>query len=142
MPNAKKIMSGKEKEGLIRKISEIIGSKGHILFAYVFGSFSTGERFRDIDVGIYVSDAARFATIDAELALETELEEACRVPVDVRIMNRAPVTFAYHILKSGRLLVDKDPSRRCDYEGLTYKEYFDVRHLRREYLREIVHAPV
>jgi len=54
----------------------------------------------------------------------------------------APVTFIYHILKSGRVIVDKDPSRRCDFEGLMCKEYFDVQRLRPEYLREIVHAPV
>ncbi len=142
MNKLRKVPSRKDRERLIGKIAEIVGSKEHVLFAYIFGSFSTGGQFRDIDVGVYISDGPGASTLNEELELEAELEEACRVPVDARIMNRAPLTFVYNILKSGMVIVDKDRSKRSDYEGLIYKKYFDVQHLRREYLREILHAPV
>ncbi len=142
MHKLRKALDSKDRERLIETIAEIVGSKEQVLFAYIFGSFSRGEQFRDIDVGVYLSDGSHTSTLHDELELESELEAACRVPVDARIMNNAPLTFVYHILKSAIVIVDKDGFRRSDYEGLIYKEYFDVLHLRREYLREMVHASV
>ena len=74
--------------------------------------------------------------------LESEIQEAVRVPADVRSLNNSPLGFVYNVLKSGVLLLDRDEAARADFEGLTYKRYFDFQHLRKQYLREIINAPV
>ena len=136
----KKTMTRKEKDRLIEKVSGLLGEKEHILFAYLFGSFVTSESFQDIDIAVYVRDGAR--SVALELDIERDIENALQMQVDVRIINNAPLSFIYNVLKNKILAVDRDKAFRADFEGLIYKEYFDYLHLRKEYLREILNAPV
>ncbi len=138
----KRRLSASEKESLIKTISDILEAEGYIVFAYIFGSFLSGDTFEDLDVGVFVSNVASEPPLKVELMLEREMTEATRIPVDVRILNKAPVPFVYNVLKGGIVIVDKNKSLRSDFEGLIYKKYFDFQHLRNEYLREIVNAPL
>lgn len=138
----KRTVTKKEREEMAKRISDILQRKGGILFAYIFGSFASGARFRDVDVGVYISGDLPKLSLPMELGLENELQDALHVPVDVRILNKAPVPFVYNVLKGGRVVVDKDKCARADFEGWIYKRYFDLRHLLEEYLREIINAPV
>lgn len=138
----KRRISETGKKELTRTISDILREKEYILFAYIFGSFISEDIFEDIDVGIFVSGERLQSTIKLELETENELEDFIHIPVDIRIINNAPLSFVYNMLKSGIVIVDKDKLLRADFEGLIYKKYFDFQHLRREYLREILNAPV
>jgi predicted nucleotidyltransferase len=138
----KRRLSAKEKEVLIERISDILKTKEYILFAYIFGSFASEDSFKDIDIGIFVTGEKIKSPLRLELDMEGELESVIHTPVDVRIINNAPLSFIYNILKKGIVIVDNDKSLRTDFEGLVYKKYFDFQHLRREYLREILNAPV
>lgn len=118
-------------------------NKHNIIFAYIFGTFSSESTvYNDIDIGIYVSDTEKKSFFQAELEIERELEDSIHIPIDVRIINRAPLSFVYQIIKTGIVIVNKNSDLRADFEGLTCKKYFDFQHLRREYLREIVNAPL
>ncbi len=138
----KRRVSSTEKKEIIRTISDILMAKEYIIFAYIFGSFTSEDIFEDIDVGIFVSGERLQSPIKLELETENELEDSIRIPVDVRIINNAPLSFVYNILKRNIVIMDKDKSLRADFEGLIYKKYFDFQHLRREYLREIINTPV
>ena len=138
----KKRLSAKEKEVLIEKISDVLKAKEYIIFAYIFGSFASEDSFQDIDVGIFTSGVNDRSPLRLELEIEADLEDAIHIPVDVRIINNAPLSFIYNILKNKIVIVDNDKSLRADFEGLVYKRYFDLQHLRNEYLREVINAPV
>jgi predicted nucleotidyltransferase len=138
----KRRLSIKEREVLIKKISDILKRKKYILFAYIFGSFASEDSFQDVDIGIFISGVKDRSPLRLELETEGELEDAIHIPVDVRIINNAPLSFIYNILKNKIVIVDNDKSLRADFEGLIYKKYFDFQHLRKEYLREIINAPV
>jgi predicted nucleotidyltransferase len=150
-----------EKEILVKRISGILKEKDYILFAYIFGSFALNSECHDIDVAIYISDGAILIEFDEgkkgegesysergkrglqlEFEIEKELEDVARIPADVRLINGAPLSFIYNVLRSGVVIVDKDISMRSDFEGLVYKKYFDYKYLQREYLREIINAPI
>lgn len=130
-----------ERDIIIQNISNALRDRSNIIFAYVFGSFSARESFQDIDVGIFISVNAESA-LKIELDLERELEDLIHMPVDVRILNRAPISFVYQVIKGGIIIVDKNMDMRADFEGLTLKKYFDFQHLRNEYLREVTDAPI
>jgi predicted nucleotidyltransferase len=132
----------KKIEIITRQISGLLENRNYIVFAYIFGSFVAQESFNDIDIGIVISDNKQESSLKIELDIERELEDLIHMPVDVRILNRAPISFAYHVIKGGIVIVDKNRDLRADFEGLTYKKYFDFRHLRIEYLREVANAPV
>ena len=138
----KRHLTEKEKQEMRGNITAVLQSKELVVFAYLFGSFVGDSDFQDIDIAVYLSDFGVKRPLDIELALEAELEAVTRIPVDVRVINNAPLTFVYNVLKSGSVLLDRDALIRADFEGRIYKEYFDFRHLREEYLREIAHAPV
>ena len=138
----KRRLSAKEKEVLTEKISDILKAKEYILFAYVFGSFVSEDGFKDIDVGVFISSVENEPPLKLELKLEGEIGDAIHIPVDIRIINNAPASFIYNVLKGGIVIVDKNKSLRSDFEGLVYKKYFDFQHLRNEYLREIINAPL
>jgi predicted nucleotidyltransferase len=130
-----------EKEALISKAREALKTWKHIVFAYIFGSFVTEEQFNDIDIGVFLSDSGTIPLLTQELKMERQISDILGFTVDVRIINNAPLTFIYNILKSRIVLIDRDSSFRADFEGLICKKYFDFQYLRREYLREIINAP-
>jgi predicted nucleotidyltransferase len=105
----KRRLSTKEKEVLAEKISDILKAKEYILFAYIFGSFVSGNGFKDIDIGIFISDVEGKSPLKLELKLEGEIEPAIHMPVDIRIINNAPSSFIYNILKG-----DRNKSLRSD----------------------------
>ncbi len=82
-----------------------------MLFAYIFGSFVSLRPFSDIDIGICL-DKEPENTMDMEFELENGLEEKLRLPVDVRILNMAPLSFCYNVVKEGKLIVDNDSNKR------------------------------
>ena len=137
----KRRLSAKEKEVLTEKISDILKAKEYILFAYIFGSFVSEDGFKDIDVGVFISSVENKSPLKLEFKLEGEIGDAIHIPVDIRIINNAPASFIYNVLKGGIVIVDNNKSLRSDFEGLVYKKYFDFQHLRNEYLREIINAP-
>ncbi len=140
---SKKNLSLKEKQSLLERISDLLNARECILFAYVFGSFVSEDGFQDVDIGIF-ADIAKMeqSPLDFELSTEREIEAALCMPVDVKIINSAPLSFVYNVLKRKIVVADKDGSFRADFEGAVYKKYFDFRHLRREYVREIINAPL
>jgi len=138
----KRSLTAEERKHLIERITTFLQAKEYILFAYIFGSFTSGKSFNDIDVGIYVSLEKPVSQLNLELEIERKLGDVLHIPVDVRIINRAPIPFTYNVLRSGVVILDNDKSLRTDFEGLIIKKYFDYQHLRDEYLREIKSAAV
>lgn len=110
-----------------------------IQFAYLFGSFGKSASFSDIDLGIFcdpiVPDPLNF-----EIDLETQIENLIRYPVDVRILNGAPLSFVQDVIQNGRVIFDHKPDVRADFEGLVLKKYFDFSRFRRQYLAEVRNA--
>jgi hypothetical protein len=62
--------------------------------------------------------------------------------VDVRVIDRAPLSFIQGVLRHGRLIIDRDPDFRADFTGRILKQYFDFSTFRERYLAEIENAPL
>jgi hypothetical protein len=65
-----------------------------------------------------------------------------RIPADVRILNEAPLSFQYTVIRQGKVLLDHDPNRRAAFEGNVIKQYLDFSRFRRRCLKEIAHAEI
>ncbi len=121
-----------EREALKERIRAYLTSRGDVLFAYIHGSFLGDHPFRDIDVAVFVrSKPDRFY----EMELEDELSRLTGFPVDVRVLNDAPVEFRFHVI-GGELLFSRDEKARCDFEERTMREYHDYSHYLELYRRE------
>jgi predicted nucleotidyltransferase len=105
-----------------------------LVCAYLFGSQARGNAGprSDIDVAVlFKEDPAR--TLDGlHLDLADDLSAAAGRPVDLVVLNRAPVDLVHRVLRDGVLLLDLNPSARIRFEVRARNQYFDLLpHLRR-----------
>ncbi|CAD5243325.1 type VII toxin-antitoxin system MntA family adenylyltransferase antitoxin [Thermococcus camini] len=121
-----------ERDVIKERIRAYLMSREDVLFAYIHGSFLEGRPFRDIDVAVFVrSKPGRFY----EMELEDELSGLTGFPLDVRLLNDAPVEFRFHVI-GGELLFSRDERARCDFEERTMREYHDYSRYLEMYRRE------
>lgn len=130
-----KIDENKRKE-IKKKVISTLKIKEEIIFAYIHGSFLKGY-FRDVDVAIYLKKmGSKKENLQYELSLERELERSICFPVDIRIINHAPLSFRFKVIKNSVLLFSKDEGIRSDFECLSIVEYHDFNFIRKVYGRE------
>jgi predicted nucleotidyltransferase len=137
MKQNKKTFSTKEKlfttEAIVVKLQE----RSEILFAYLHGSFLNNDCFNDIDLALYLKKMPD-SLLEYELNMEVIMSYAVvGVPVDVRLMNSAPLSFQYNVMKEGIPIVVNDENERAEFQERTVKRYFDFAPFRKMYLEEV-----
>lgn len=132
----------KKLEGIPMKsfIKNTIGNelKKHpeVLFAYLHGSFLKQAVFHDIDVALYLENLPA-SILEYELKMETEIMAAAgRHIIDVRVLNTAPLSFRYNVIKDGILLLVKDDDKRAAFQEATISAYLDFLPYHKKYLEE------
>ena len=108
-----------------------------VVLALLHGSFSKGGAYRDIDVAVWL-DPERLSPDERfryALDLSVHLHLQLGSPIDVRVLNDAPLAFRYHVLR-GRPLVVRDERFLDDLRARTWDDYFDFQPFARQYLRE------
>ena len=135
-------LTKKRREQIIHEIaSHLLHGYPDVMTAYVFGSFVTSRFFSDIDLGVFLTTAPD-RILNFELSLESRISRIARYPVDVRVLNGAPISFSQNVFRTGKVILDRDPNMRADFEGRILKLFFDFSPLRRRYLKEVTNAPV
>jgi predicted nucleotidyltransferase len=126
-------------DALRRTLRRELHKRPEIVFAILHGSFVAGGSYRDVDVAVWLDQArvAREAWVRHALDLEVILEQAGSGPVDVRVLNDAPLAFRYHALKGEPVLV-RDPELLAEMRARTWDDYFDFAPFARQNLREIL----
>jgi len=131
-----------QKEKLIAEISLYLEKNfKEVVAAYLYGSFVTDLFFSDIDLGILAKNDIDEA-LNFELDLENRLERIVKYAVDVRVLNRAPLSFCQNVIRHRKVILDRKPNLRADFEGQILKQYFDFAYFQRRYLQEVPNAPV
>lgn len=115
-------------------VSELASEPG-MAFAYLYGSFVDSEAFRDVDVGVYMRSMAPGEMTTRAMALAQCLSTKVRLPVDVRVLNAAPIPFLYHVLR-GHLLLSHDDDLLTEVIERTACRYLDIASLLRSSARE------
>jgi len=121
------LLKAEEKEEVLRTIRTVLAGFDEIEVGYVFGSFSQGD-FGDVDVAILVAgEPTPYQAMRFRARVERELERGFgyRFEADVKILNTAPVSFQYEVIKSGRRVFSRDNERRVRYEASVLSLYLD-----------------
>jgi predicted nucleotidyltransferase len=141
-PKKKRSLDTTGREAVLSRMAGFLaGRHSGILSAYVFGSFAREEAFEDLDVALLMAQPLA-DPLPLELEIEGDLEKLMRLPVDVRILNRAPKPFQYTVIREGRLFLDRDPNRRAAFEGNVIKQYLDFARFRIRSLKELARAGI
>ena len=115
----------------------------NIAAAYLFASVARGtaRASSDVDIAVLYS-ATPAATLEGlPLALETALEKRLGKPVQIVVLNTAPVDLVHRVLRDGRLLIDTDPLARIRFEIKARNEYFDLEPVRKLCRRQAAKTP-
>lgn len=123
-----------EKEKIITVIKDFFSNRKEVVFAYLHGSFIEGEVFRDIDVAVYLS---REEGTEYEISNSVKLESILRMPVDIKVLNNAPLAFKYHATR-GLLIICRDDEQREEFVEGTWDEYQDFKPVALMHLKEVL----
>lgn len=128
-----------QRDRLIQQLSHLLCNRPEILFALLHGSFLAGGLFRDVDLALYLEPGAiqREAFRDYELEQGVRWSETLGLPVDVRLLNDAPVSFRYHALRGSVLFVQKEEFLD-EFRARTWDEYCDFAPFAKRYLQEVI----
>jgi predicted nucleotidyltransferase len=129
------IMGSENRADLMGQMREELLSEQEVVFAYLYGSFVEEDAFHDVDVGIYLKSVKPGKATTMALALAQRLSERVRLPVDVRILNLAPVSFLYHVLR-GRMILSRDSAHLAEVIEHTARRYLDLAPLLRQGAKE------
>lgn len=103
---------------------------GHdVVAAYAYGSLVRRKMtpFSDIDVALVLGESPdSYERLMVELSVQEALEQATGLsPVDVRVINEAPLDARGRIIQDGTLLYERDRRSRVAFEVELRKRYFD-----------------
>jgi predicted nucleotidyltransferase len=135
--------TGVDLDGAARRLKDLLEPREEVLFAYLHGSFLGSRSFRDVDIAVFLKPASAQPPDDVEyeIALSLRFEQALGLPVDIKVLNRAPLSFRYQASR-GRLLISRDESVREEFLKRTWSDYFDFARLARIYQEDLTHARI
>lgn len=129
--------SERDREQIVGDLRRELEARREVVLAFLHGSFSKGGPYRDIDVAVWL-DPGRLSLDERfryALDLSVHLHLQMGSPIDVRVLNDAPLAFRYHALK-GRPLVTRDEVLLDELRARTWDDYIDFQPFARQYLRE------
>ena len=106
-----------------------------VVFAYVFGGAGAGRitPLSDVDVAVYLDagqdEAERHASLLQDVTAHLGTDE-----VDLIVLNTAPTSLLGRILQTRRVIVDRAPFVRHQFESRALREFFDFRVFERRLL--------
>lgn len=113
------------------QLREFLAAKAEqegIAAAYLFGSVARGSAKpgSDVDVGILYSEDPPATLKGLGFELEGDLEDLLKLPVQLVVLNRAPVDLVIRVLRDGKLLADRERSKRIRFEVKSQFEFLDL----------------
>lgn len=96
--------------------------------AWLFGSRARGSAGpdSDLDLAVLFDEDPPATLAGLHLDLADRLTGLVGWPVDLLVLNRAPVDLCYRVLRDGVLLHEGDRGRRIRFEVRVRNEYFDL----------------
>lgn len=113
-----------------------------ITAAYLFGSLALGQEkpLSDIDIAVLLANnmtLSAMQTIEEQLYLDLTAKLKTE-EIDLIVLNRAPMSIRYGVLKSKRRIFCSDKSKTLDFEAETVLKYLDFKPYREEMQREFL----
>lgn len=109
--------------------TKVLEDEEGVVFAYLFGSaaMDTFGARNDVDLAImYDGEPAGFRS---QLALHHKLAKSLGRDVDLIVLNSSrSLPLRQAIVRTGVLLVDRDPARRLNYEVWVEHDYLDYKY--------------
>ena len=129
------VLSVEERGSIEKALADLLTPDPRVTFAYLYGSLVESEAFHDVDVGVYLTAVQPDRMTATALDLGQRLSDRVHLPVDVRILNGAPDSFLFHVLR-GCLLLSRDDALLAEILERTIHRFLDIAPLRRQGAKE------
>ena len=113
----------------LRLLAQAVGNDPEIVALYCFGSYA-GKRvgpLSDVDLAVLIDPQVpqnqyfnKRLSIHALAARILKTDE-----IDIVILNSAPPLLAHRVLKSRKILYERDSAKRTDFEVQAIRRYLD-----------------
>ncbi len=128
-------------DGEIERIIHYFKGTDEVSALYIFGSVGEGRKTgeSDIDIAVLI-DESKLQRKNFEL-LKRKYYAASPAfsmrPVDIVILNTAPPFLKYQVLKTGRILFDRNRKFRVRFTERAITEYLDYKPIEDIYLKAV-----
>lgn len=124
-------LSKEQKEEVKHLLREALDDVQEVRFAYLFGSFLLEGSFEDVDVAVYLQPDALEENdlLKVTFDLADRLERAVHLPVDVQILNTAPLALRFEALR-GEQLIARCWEECADFVECVTLQWWDTEGLR------------
>jgi uncharacterized protein len=125
------VPAGHTAEALLDLLSSTLKTCPDVRFAYLFGSVAKGRAHdrSDLDVAVWLEsngDRSSSDLVDRGLEIEVLLERAVSRPVQVVVLNVAPMALQHNVLRHGMLIRGGDATARRRFYLEHAWRYFDL----------------
>ncbi len=118
-------VSPAQREQIYQRLRDELERVPGVRFTYLYGSLLESDRIHDVDVGLFLNETTAAHNTSLLDHLSMTLRAAVNVPVDIRVLNDAPLSFLYHALR-GRLLSCRDETFLTDLMEDVARRYLDL----------------
>ncbi len=127
------------------KLVEFLSKQEHVKFAYLFGSAARGEvgKLSDVDMAVLLDDSLnKKERFDLQLKLISDITAILKTDgVDLVVMNDAPLSLNYEIIKANYPVFVRDRGEKIDFEHGVLSGYLDRRYYEKraasEFLKKV-----
>lgn len=112
----------------IQVLSPLLEQYPEVRLGYVFGSYLCREKYRDVDIAVFLEAGTAVPDIQGG-TFGCRIGEALKLgcDVDLKVLNMASIEFRYNIVRNGCLFFARDEKERLKFELQVMDEYLDYR---------------
>ena len=124
------------------RITGYLNKQEHVKLAYLFGSVAEGKegKLSDVDLAFFLDESlSKKERFNLQLKLISELTRILKTDrIDLVIMNDAPISLNYEIIKANHPLLVRDEGNRIDFEHRILSRYLDRRYYDKRWTAEFL----
>jgi len=128
-----------------RELLKILEGQKYIKLTYLFGSVANGKegKLSDVDIAVLLDDSlSKKERFDLQLKLIGDLSAILKTDnLDLIIMNDAPLSLNYEIIKANYPLFIRNKAEKVDFEANLLSAYLDRRYYEKrasdEFLKKV-----
>jgi len=125
-----------------KQVVEFLSKQKHVKLAYLFGSVAEGKegKLSDVDLAVFLDESlSKPDRFNLQLKLMSEMSIILKTDkVDLVIMNDAPISLNYEIIKANHPLLVRDEGKKIDFEHRILSIYLDRRYYEKRWTSEFL----
>ena len=127
------------------KLIDFLSKQEHVRLAYLFGSVAKGKagKLSDVDIAVLLDESLnKKQKFDLQLELISDISELLKTDkIDLVVINEAPLSLKFEIIKANCPLFVRDRMEKIDFEQMVMSRYLDRKYYEKrassEFLKKV-----